>query len=305
MKYKNYKNSHTNDNRIYSNKEIADMSVREVFKNKDAIMAQHSQIGIPSEKELQASDNVVYVQAYTREDGTEVKAHYRSKPDGIENNNLSFNSSPKPSGTQTGGASEVSAIKEDGIIIKSAAKINEEKNKLIEYNNRKNVNNKDARELMNIAIIGTDNIDNTRELSVLNKSEVQFLSKELEYNLSDGDKTVKFSKDSTIAKAVESSKSLRSSINEWIKTPEENRSERISVRIADDNNLFRSINNATILKPHIENNYFCGFLYDKYDFQLQWFKDFETMKANTGAYLLQTAKQIENYNIIIPIKIKL
>ena len=50
MKYKNYKNSHTNDNRIYSNKEIADMSVREVFKNKDAIMAQHSQIGIPSEK---------------------------------------------------------------------------------------------------------------------------------------------------------------------------------------------------------------------------------------------------------------
>ena len=158
---------------------------------------------------------------------------------------------------------------------------------------------------MNIAIIGTDNIYNTRELSVLNNSEVQSLSQELEYNLSDGDKTVKFSKNSTIAKAVESSKSLRSSINKWIKTPEENRSEKISVRIADDNNLFRSINNATILKPHIENNYFCGYLYDKYDFKLQWFKDFETMKANTGAYLLQTAKQIENYNIIIPIKIKL
>ena len=88
MKFKNYVNSLTGDNRIFSNKEIADMSVREVFKNKDAIMRQHFQIGIPSEKELQASDNVVYVQAYTRDDGTEVRAHWRSKPDGIENNNL-------------------------------------------------------------------------------------------------------------------------------------------------------------------------------------------------------------------------
>ena len=49
---------------------------------------QYHQIGIPSDKELQSSDNVVYVQAYTRDDGTEVRAHWRSKPDGIENNNL-------------------------------------------------------------------------------------------------------------------------------------------------------------------------------------------------------------------------
>ena len=40
MKFKNYVNSLTGDNRIFSNKEIADMSVREVFKNKDGIMAQ-------------------------------------------------------------------------------------------------------------------------------------------------------------------------------------------------------------------------------------------------------------------------
>ena len=92
MKFKNYRNNHTKDNRIYSNREIADMSVREVFKNKDAIMSQHSQIGIPSEKELQASDNVVYVQSYTREDGTEVKAHYRSKPESSSENNTNDNS---------------------------------------------------------------------------------------------------------------------------------------------------------------------------------------------------------------------
>ena len=75
------------------------MSVREAFKNKDAIMSQHSQIGILSEKELQSSDNVVYVQAYTRDDGTEVKAHYRSKPEG-GNNNTSNSLSAAPTGSE-------------------------------------------------------------------------------------------------------------------------------------------------------------------------------------------------------------
>ena len=106
MKFKNYLNSLTGDNRIFSNKEIANMSVKEAFGRQDEILAQHSQIGIPSEKELRNSDNVVYVHAYTREDGTEVKAHWRSKPDGVENNNLSINSSAQ-SGKSTGGASEL------------------------------------------------------------------------------------------------------------------------------------------------------------------------------------------------------
>ena len=63
---------------------------------------QYHSIGIPSEGELQRSPNVVWVEAYTRDDGTEVKGHYRSKPDNNLNNNL--NSSQ---GTITGGASGV------------------------------------------------------------------------------------------------------------------------------------------------------------------------------------------------------
>ena len=302
MKFKNYVNSLTGDNRIFSNKEIADMSVREVFKNKDAIMSQHSQVGIPSEKELQANNNVVYVQAYTRDDGTEVKAHYRSKPDGVENNNLSVQ---KNSGTLTGGASEISAIKNEGIIVKSASKISEEKNKLIEYNNTKNADNKDARELMNIAIIGTNNIANTKNLSILGDEDAKNLSKELGHDLCDGVKTVEFSAESTIAKEVNLSNSLRTSINEWVKMPDNKRPSKIAVKIADNINLFRSINNATILNPHIDNGYFYGYLYDKYDFKLQLFKDLDTMIANSAAFFLQAVKQLENYNIIIPIKIKL
>ena len=95
MKFKNYVNSHTGDNRIYSLNDITQMPLGDVLKNKEELLSQYRVLGVPTESELQDSDNVVYVQAYTREDGTEVKAHYRSKPDGSESNNFSH-------GTPTG-----------------------------------------------------------------------------------------------------------------------------------------------------------------------------------------------------------
>ena len=82
MKFLNFRNSHTNDNVIYSKKDIADMSVRDAFKNKDAIMVQNASIGVPAESELQSSPNAVYVHAYVKDDGTEVRAHWRSLPEG-------------------------------------------------------------------------------------------------------------------------------------------------------------------------------------------------------------------------------
>ena len=88
MKFKNYINTYTGDNRIYSLNDITQMSLGDVLKNKEELLSQYRVLGVPTEQELQDSDNVVYVQAYTRDDGTEVRAHWRSKPDGIENNNL-------------------------------------------------------------------------------------------------------------------------------------------------------------------------------------------------------------------------
>ena len=103
MKFKNYVNSLTGDNRIYSLNDITQMALGDVLKNKEELLSQYRVLGVPTESELQNSDNVVYVKAYTREDGTEVKAHYRSKPDGIASNNFSH-------GTPTGGASEVKEL---------------------------------------------------------------------------------------------------------------------------------------------------------------------------------------------------
>ena len=82
MKYKNYRNPYTNENRIYSFKDLYEMPFGNVIRNKQEILGQYRVLGVPTEGELQKSDNVVYVHSYTREDGTEVKAHYRSKREG-------------------------------------------------------------------------------------------------------------------------------------------------------------------------------------------------------------------------------
>ena len=58
------------------------MSVDEFMENEKAIDYQMANLGIPRESELSGNSDVVYVHAYTRDDGTEVRAHYRSKPDG-------------------------------------------------------------------------------------------------------------------------------------------------------------------------------------------------------------------------------
>ena len=102
MKYKNYRNAYTNDNRIYSYTDISEMPLREIFTRKQELLSQYRVLGIPTEQELKGSENVVHVESYTREDGTEVKAHYRSKPN---------------SGSGTSGNNDIKAEEEN--IVKS------------------------------------------------------------------------------------------------------------------------------------------------------------------------------------------
>ena len=79
MKYKNYVNHYTKDNRIFSKEEISNMSVRDAYGNKKAIISQNRKIGVPSESELRSSSDVIWVNPYRRDDGTEVKGYWRSK----------------------------------------------------------------------------------------------------------------------------------------------------------------------------------------------------------------------------------
>lgn len=80
MKYKNYRNPYTDDNRIFSFTDIYNMPLKEVLKRKQELLGQYRVLGVPIEEELQASDNVVHVEAYTCDDGTEVKPIIEANP---------------------------------------------------------------------------------------------------------------------------------------------------------------------------------------------------------------------------------
>nr|QGT49835.1 hypothetical protein Melaina855_2220 [uncultured Candidatus Melainabacteria bacterium] len=76
---RNFFNEISGNNRIFTGEDIGQMSGDEFAKNEKAIRHQWGSVGIPSEHELSGSDDVVYVRAYTRGDGTKVSAYYRSK----------------------------------------------------------------------------------------------------------------------------------------------------------------------------------------------------------------------------------
>lgn len=59
------------------------MSGNEFSQNEKAIDYQMENLGIPRRNDLNGNSDVVFVHAYTKADGTEVKAHYRSKNAGM------------------------------------------------------------------------------------------------------------------------------------------------------------------------------------------------------------------------------
>ncbi len=84
---RNFINAITNDNRLYTAEDIGNMTSKEFVSNEKAIDYQMENLGIPRQNDLTNNSDVVYVHAYTKDDGTKVKAHYRSKPDGIGSDN--------------------------------------------------------------------------------------------------------------------------------------------------------------------------------------------------------------------------
>lgn len=84
---KEFFNRIANNNRIYTAEDIGNMTSKEFAENEKAINYQMENLGIPRQSDLTNNADVVYVKAYTREDGTKVKAHYRSKQDGVISDN--------------------------------------------------------------------------------------------------------------------------------------------------------------------------------------------------------------------------
>ncbi|MBR1424132.1 hypothetical protein IJ579_01050 [bacterium] len=77
-----YTNPLTGHNQIFTREDIGSMSNEEFAQKEKEIMAQLNSIGIPENSELESASkngSVIYVNSYTRSDGTKVKGYYRSK----------------------------------------------------------------------------------------------------------------------------------------------------------------------------------------------------------------------------------
>lgn len=76
---KDFFNKVSNNNRIFTAEDIGEMSYKEYQQNEKAIDYQINKLGIPRRNQLNENPDVVYVHTYTKDNGTEVKAHFRSK----------------------------------------------------------------------------------------------------------------------------------------------------------------------------------------------------------------------------------
>ena len=319
---RNFVNAITNDNRLYTAEDIGNMSADEFRANEKAIDYQLNNIGISRESELIGNPDVIYVRAYTRADGTKVKAHYRSKPDGIESdnyqnnglvtesasnvNNLNIgNSGIKNINTKNMKPADFSYLENTNLITKHLAKFNAEKN----------ANRPDARELMNIALSGFENLPEHPEFNVCQPEAVDYVNNQLDIKDSKGLSIPKgwhgviYDKNSGFAKRLSNSPELRTQIiSKYDQKSKKFTTDQIGIGFSEDKNLNYSIGHGTILNPQIDNGEFKGILFDKYDYK--WLSkeelpNLETRKLNNSAYTIQTFKKLTNYYVIIPISFKI
>ena len=100
---------------------------------------------------------------------------------------------------------------------------------------------------------------------------------------------------------------LKSAIKGWIEGGKSKSD--FAVEFKNDSNLMKSLHNATVFQPKIENGYFTGYVYDLYDFKYEPLLKKGNVSglilANNIATGLQDMSVLRNYNIVVPIRIKL
>lgn len=77
-KLRNFINKIAKNNTVFTAEDVGAMSKTDFDTNHDAIMYQMNTIGLPRRENLAGNPDVIYVEAYTRKDGTHVRGYYRS-----------------------------------------------------------------------------------------------------------------------------------------------------------------------------------------------------------------------------------
>ena len=292
---RNFINAITNDNKIYTAEDIGGMSGDEFMSNEKAINYQMANLGIPRESELASNSDVVYVHAYTRDDGTEVKAHYRSKPDGVGGNNYEY------SGTSTDAAASIEpTLKLEGGItyndypISESAKIgdyfqhqiNSTKGFLNEIGLNLGINlfgypsnQNDAVEMWNMASnpIGIYNNDYIRKNGTLYNDVDSLTNEYAPYKAKIKDKIksqfgdvnvpgVVLHENSNVSNAIAHSEELENFIRNNYADLKSGKEISGSFRFNGFNNLHNAFGSVDVLSAKVRGNYVDVELLDTYDF---------------------------------------
>lgn len=172
-----------------------------------------------------------------------------------------------------------------------------------------NRNRKDARDFMDIGLKGPKNVPNTKEWMFISSRLTPKVNGALGLK---GNQQIPFywdgfvfSEDSSVAKSIVESKEFK----DYIYSFSNNKPVSPSLNFTSTKNLHYSIGHGTIINPKIDiQGNFTGVLFDKYDYDLlidDYLNNPEVITLNNLAWGLQLTKNIKNFYILIPIKLKL
>lgn len=291
---KDFFNKVLNDNRIYTAEDIGTMSAKEFSANEKAIDYQLENLGIPRRGDLVGNSDVVYVHAYTREDGTRVRAHYRSKNGGVYAGAASDVEQPLVlnGGVSYGSKSQKSAGSFDkwvldwGIGACGLAKQEQDAVNLWNIASDGFMNEKNEQYINNNGKL-YDSIDCLGEgyskykTRIKEKVQSQFGKSEIP--------GIVFHENSTVSNAIKNSQEFKTFVNKNLYDLKSGKDVKGSLAFRSDGNLKHAFVKIEILSSRLKKDYVEVILLDTYDFN-----------ANESNWLVQRGYSAQKAGLLNP-----
>ena len=304
-KLKDFFNKISNNNRIFTAEDIGEMSNNEFSRNEKAINYQMGNLGIPRRNDLNRNSDVVFVQAYTRADGTEVKAHYRAKNGGIMTG-AATNLNPQ---NQRSTIDDYSNVVNDafmGLVNKAALDVG-----ILGYGKFKH--EPDALAMWDIASEPLWNKNNDyiskngalyNNISSLADEYTQYKSKIKEKVKSQFGKEdvpgIVFHENSSVANAISRSQELNDFVNKNATVLKSGKEVTGSLGFNSDANLHNAFGKVDVLSAKMKNGYIDVTILDTYDFN----PNEKDWKVQMG-YSVQKADLLYPYYTVVRCRYKL
>lgn len=306
----NFFNPKNNSDKIYSREDINQMSPEEFSKTREALYHQMAEVGVPSEAQLAASSDVIYVRAYTRDDGTKVRAHYRARRGSTYVEQVSANyTSPETQqyvGTPLLGYVSANLPKQDMYMDKYDPLHHPINTLHSAINAGLNQNYPLTKDAMDMFIHGSENYTLNNGIKLYQPGELDDKLKVLPENRRPPKNCygVEFTEDSEISKRISLSPELKANVVENIK----GNKPVTSFAFEKDRDLIGSYHRVNIFDCKDEGSYYTGYLYDLYDFDINYGLEYRKNPmlgiANQYAVGMQWFGLGKKYYMIIPFKIK-